>query len=536
MAISAQRKVVAFPSTFRRSASNACRRNRTDATVRRVKSPTTCNGSWRLRPVMARPIGRIERLRYWTRRSPALAFVSLAAVILTLAVSLGGPTAGYFYLSATHTAEIERQNKQIEAAEKLRAQEETRRTQATLHYQAAQTARQRGDWRAVIECIREAKDARHPDPVLLDIESARARRSLGEIPQWVEEVEKLAAHVQTAEHRGTILLMQADVARFQGRSDESVKLTRQAIEETLPPIDELYARAVLAETTPECLELLRKAVARDPYHYDATAMLVAALVLSGHGQEARQRAQVAESLFSADAGFALWLAVLAAAESNAEEMEQQIERVGDRLNEETKNVVLQALRSLQTFCDTFNHMDLAKKNDIKMLWDLAMLARAIRKVYGQAGKADPSLVSATNSLPPAYRQAYAPLFELSPTNVMALLFRSSDYIDRLEEAAKRHPEGTLHMVRGSLLSKAERYDEAEEAFAAAADAPAIIPGRQSRSTDVSSCRSQYRLLGIWSGSGLSGASRRVRTAPRTIGSVAPLPIRPPSAHREHSRG
>ena len=158
---------------------------------------------------------------------------------------------------------------------------------------------------------------------------------------------------------------------------------------------------------------------------------------------ARQRAQVAESLFSADAGFALWLAVLAAAESNAEEMEQQIERVGDRLNEETKNVVLQALRSLQTFCDTFNHMDLAEKNDIKMLWDLAMLARAIRKVYGQAGKADPSLVSATSSLPPAYRQAYAPLFKLSPTNVMALLFRSSDYIDRLDAAAKGHPEGTL---------------------------------------------------------------------------------------------
>ena len=430
-----------------------------------------------LRPVTVRPIGRIERLRYWARRSPALAIVGLVAIVLGLSVAIGGPTAGYLYLSAIHAAEIERQNKRIESMDKNRAIEETRRTQANLHYQKAQTARQRGDWLSVISSLQEARDAGHPDRILLAIEQARARRSLGEIPEWIEEIEKLAADKESSKHRGTILLMKGDVARFQGRSEQSIGLTKQALETGLPPIDELYAQAILAETTPACLDLLRNAVSREPYHYDATAMLVAALVLSGHREEARQRAQVAKSLFPDDAGFALWLAVLAAAESNSEEMERQIEEVGERLDTETKSAVLQALQNLQTFCDTFNHMDLAKQNDLKMIWNLVSLARAVRKIYGKAGKADPSLVSATSSLPAAYRQAYAPLFELSPTNVMALLLGSSPgYIDRLEEAAKRHPEATLHMVRGSLLSKAERYAEAEKAFAAAADAPAIIPG------------------------------------------------------------
>jgi uncharacterized protein HemY len=50
------------------------------------------------------------------------------------------------------------------------------------------------------------------------------------------------------------------------------------------------------------------------------------------------------------------------------------------------------------------------------------------------------------------------------------------FIEPMAEAAARHPEGTLHLMRGSLLFSANRYEEAEQAFAAAADAPAIIPG------------------------------------------------------------
>ncbi len=292
-----------------------------------------------LRPVTARPVGRVERLRYWARRSPALAFVGLLAVILSLAVAIGGPTSAYFYLSAVHTAEIERQNRTIEAMEKKRALEASRRTQANLNYQEAQTARQRGDWRGVIKSLQKANDTGHSDPILLAIEQARALRSLGEIPEWIEAVEKLAEQIESANHRGTVLLMQGDVARFQGRSERSIELTQQAIEAGLPPIDELYARAILAETTPECVELLGQAVARDPYHYDATMMLVAALVLSGQGHEARQRAQVAETLFPDDAGFALWMAVLAAAESNTEEVARQMEKVGKGLDDETKALV-----------------------------------------------------------------------------------------------------------------------------------------------------------------------------------------------------
>ncbi len=112
-----------------------------------------------------------------------------------------------------------------------------------------------------------------------------------------------------------------------------------------------------------------------------------------------------------------------------------------------------------------------------MMWNLVSLAMAVRKVYSTAGEKHASLVSATNSLPRAYRQAYTPLFELSPTNMVALLGTgTSQYIDRLEQAVKRHPEGTLYMMRGSLLSDASRYAEAEQAFVAAAEAPAIIPG------------------------------------------------------------
>ena len=138
-----------------------------------------------LRPVVARPIGRIERLRYWARRGPALAFVGVLAILLGLAVAVGGPTAAYFYLSAVHTPEIERQNKTIEAMEKTRAIDGRRRAQANLNYQEAQTARQWNDWRGVIESLQKARDTGHSDPILLAIEQTRALRLLGEIPEWI---------------------------------------------------------------------------------------------------------------------------------------------------------------------------------------------------------------------------------------------------------------------------------------------------------------------------------------------------------------
>lgn len=430
-----------------------------------------------VRPVAARPVSRVERLQYWVRRRPSLATVGLVAVILGVAVIIGGPVGAFLYMSAVHTAEIERQNKTIEAMEKRRAQDESRRTKANLYSQRAQTARERGDWRAVIKHLQDAETSGHSDPIMLAIERARARRSLGEIPMWIEAVRQLAGQADLEDHRGTVLLMRGDVARFQGQSEVSIELTKQALAAGLSPIDELYAHAILAQTTPECLASLREAVSRDPYHYDANMMLVAALVLSGYRDEARQRAQLAENLFPNDAGFAIWLAVLAAAESNPEEMKLQMERVGDRLDKETKELIFQALKNLQAFCDNFNHLDLARYTDLRMMWNLVSLALTVRKVHSKAGQRDSSLITATSSLPQAYRQAYAPLFELSPTNVMALISKgSSAYIERLEEAAKRHPEGTLHLMRGSLLANANRYAEAEEALAKAADAPAIIPG------------------------------------------------------------
>ena len=123
-------------------------------------------------------------------------------------------------------------------------------------------------------------------------------------------------------HRAEVMLWQAMRLRLQGREQQGFQVYEQALAIGLPPAQDAFVRALLADTVPKAAELLKRAHELDPFHHDATLDLVLVLVLQGKRDEARQAALSALAIFPEDWGFPAALAFLAAIEGKPAEMER----------------------------------------------------------------------------------------------------------------------------------------------------------------------------------------------------------------------
>src|SRR5262249_527497 len=70
-------------------------------------------------PILARPIGRLERTRLWAKRNPRVAGLSAAVVALLATVAIGA-TAAFFIINARKNAEISARTQAEESAESAR--------------------------------------------------------------------------------------------------------------------------------------------------------------------------------------------------------------------------------------------------------------------------------------------------------------------------------------------------------------------------------------------------------------------------------
>src|SRR5205085_3110184 len=115
------------------------------------------------------------------------------------------------------------------------------------------------------------------------------------------------------EHEGSVLLLKAYTtmgAEVAGAMD----MIRKALDRGLPPAEEAFARALLADSTPDAVRFCRQALRADPAHHPSHTMLGLLLVLLGRMDEARLAHAAASVLFPDDPNMKILGSILLAIE------------------------------------------------------------------------------------------------------------------------------------------------------------------------------------------------------------------------------
>jgi tetratricopeptide (TPR) repeat protein len=413
-------------------------------------------------PIRARPAGWLYRLAKLTRRHTAVV-LSLAGIFLALVLGIVGTTTGLV------RARIERGR--AEAAER-----EALRLLAASRRDAARIALQRGDGRAALAYIDLALADDPFDSPELHLDRVRALCALHDIPHAAAELESLTQRTDLAELEGQALLWKASLALNHSSAEmkPALALVRQALERDLPPAEAAYAHALLARTSPEALEHLRRAVQADPFHPQAQSMLALLLSVSGHHQEARESLLAAELLFTEDPLFPVIHALLLALQEDLPAAREHLKKARPHLSARQWESA-QAVLELGSQVPALGHMmEGAITADTS-----SSLHRALLVVLLSGSRTRAALQQADLylPLPPVLVQAFQEL--PGPLNLMGM--GGAKIAARLERVAELHPDALVYVMEAVLQGNLDRPDKwaaSEKAFLRAAETPSILPLRR----------------------------------------------------------
>jgi tetratricopeptide (TPR) repeat protein len=247
------------------------------------------------RPVRARPLTAWYQLTKFARRHRVLVG-SATAIVVALSLGVIGTTLG---LVAATSARQDAEKAEAEAKGLFAAERAARRELAGAYAGSATLSAQRGHWEDVVALADRALEAEPPNGFALRLERADAWMALGKRREAEAELKALL-NASPDSQKGEVLLRVGQLALFDWshKGDRGLEVVREALaSRTLSSASSAYAEALLAETVPEAIDRLRRAVAEEPFHPQATKLLVALLFLSGRLEEGQGRAQALRVLF-----------------------------------------------------------------------------------------------------------------------------------------------------------------------------------------------------------------------------------------------
>jgi predicted Ser/Thr protein kinase/tetratricopeptide (TPR) repeat protein len=231
-------------------------------------------------PILARPPGALYQLGKFARRNKALT-AGAAAALLGLAGSVVG--LGLAWDSQRRAARAEGQ-RVLEVERRL----------AESHAADARRFLARGQWREALAAYDRALGAGIADSAGLRIDRIQAFINLHNYAAARGELDALAARPDRGSREAEYLLWRAELLynRSAAESERADELIRRALELGLPEAAREYALGILAPTTPEAADHLRRAVAADPYHVLARMSLGVLLNFLGEREEARRHVEL----------------------------------------------------------------------------------------------------------------------------------------------------------------------------------------------------------------------------------------------------
>ncbi len=425
-------------------------------------------------PIVARPVSRPERLWRWCRRKPLVATLALSTALFAAAIAIGSPVWAWRELRAAEDRLL-----------RLQAEDESRRKDAENHLRLAQLAGRRGNWREALSELDAAARGEAIPPVLLSLEKIRAWDALNDLAPWRAEIDRLESISDASIYLSQIRYWQAISLRSRGKEQKAMECLREAVRLGLPPDEEAYAQALMAETTPEALQLLERSLHDNPVNRSAMVQYVGLLLFSGERTRSKEWANTGRALFPDDPDFLVALAVIASLEGNSEEARKLLDECAGQFDEATIRNVRSAVETWTNFVQIpafSTDSTQVLKTVVKMFW----LLRQRGVPQGpQQGTAPAVRTTAFFEVPLTVQRAFekvgaailpfASSLVLSNIPGFASLKVDEKAAQAMKEAVRIHPEGTLYLILGAVLFQQNEVQQAEEAFRMAAETPALFP-------------------------------------------------------------
>ncbi|MFK7818470.1 MAG: protein kinase, partial [Planctomycetaceae bacterium] len=409
-------------------------------------------------PIKARPLGILGRCRNWFQRRPIVA--TLGAGVIGLLVFLFGMSTQLFRV----------------AEERNRAQSAEQQTKELLAESAASAgllAMQRGRMDESVIHFEQALSRGHNDRagILLKlVEANMLRRNIDEATKhW-----KMASECNSAENiRASLVLWRAELA-FDGRSElgDGETLMQSARELDLTLSEQSYVDGVLAESSPDAVDALRRAIEINPFHHRARRLLVFTLLSLARLNEAALEIRIARQQFPEDVDFLLLDSLC---KSASRDLQGALTLLDHTPLEETE------LSRWKTFCRELHGIvvSLSLEKDIGAIDAVKMGLLAKRF----SGTCLPLMRKRNWRVPPRIAHRFEATIHLVPN---LLLSREPDRANELAALTEVHPEASLFILLGGirLSDSVETADtrkeqivaleEAEVAFRKSIELPGLL--------------------------------------------------------------
>lgn len=400
-------------------------------------------------PILARPVGWLERSGKWMRRKPKTA-LAMACAVLLMAVLVGS----LIQLRSV----IHQKNR----ADRLKLQAELELVEKAIV--GGQLAKQRGRMTEAVDLLGSAlekTDQAEPDVQLDLVECLIAVRRTKEATDVLRTVER---DQMDPELTGRYQLLQGQLELEQkGRGEQAEARFRESLQYPLARNFDHYAQAMLADTTRESMAELEKAVVADPMHHQSHRMLAVLQFSLAEFEALESHLDQLLLLFPADQDFQLLRAISKACLGEEKQANALLDQV--KLDSRERKAWEEVCQRLKFICTEYSHYE-GESIDFTL-----KAMSEIAKDYMQV--IHPELVRRGFHFPPRI----AKRFERIVVELQAFLDgerQEGDLVDPIQDLLAVHPDASLYCWLGGMFINQGELGRAKDSFRKASQSSGFI--------------------------------------------------------------
>lgn len=425
-------------------------------------------------------------IRKFTRRNRGIV-ASVLCIFLILLLGIIGTYAGFLEAEDqrdTAQKALQEKDKLYIEVNKLYQNEVRIRENLTKSYaDNAVLAADRGYWRNVLTTCDQALAARtdgaspetdkaiNAQEGLLHLKKIDARIALNEKQAAEEGLARLENASCAGVLAGPILLRRGCLLISDLWSDKEPGYQRieKARKAGLPESDDLYAQALLANTFPEAIQLLKEAIDRSPFHPHANKLLFVLLTISGEFEELEARLGGWRMLYPETSEFNILFALKEVLQGNRASVEAIVARAASegQAHAAIAQIFMQALLPAVSYCQELN--------DNAEGYSPAAAISTFVPLFVRLNQlpVDKSQQQGLNTILP-FPTCITRLAEPAKSFMNTVIFRSTDkesfdkLVKSMDDMLAIIPLAEIHFIKARLYQRSFRPEEAlkacEEAF------------------------------------------------------------------------